>query len=97
MNCAFIGTDLESHLHKSGITSLVIVGLTTDHCVSSTAHVAGDLGFETFVVDDATAAFELAGHDGRHFSAEEVHAVSLVTLKDEFATLISTNDVLSVL
>ncbi len=97
VNCAFLGTGLERYLRERGIDSLVLVGLTTDHCVSSTARVAGDLGFATHVVADATAAFELVGHDGRRFSAEEVQAVSLVTLKDEFAAIVSTGEVLEAL
>lgn len=95
VNNAFLGTDLEAFLHRSGITSLVMVGLTTDHCVSTSARMAADLGFDTYVVADATAAFELEGYDGRRFSAEDVHAVSLVTLKDEFATIVFTDEALS--
>jgi nicotinamidase-related amidase len=95
VNNAFIGTGLERFLRQREIHFLVIVGLTTDHCVSTTARMAGDLGFETFVVADAAAAFELKGHDGRQFSAEDVHAVSLVALKDESAKILPTANVLS--
>jgi nicotinamidase-related amidase len=55
VNSAFIGTDLERDLRRDGIKTLVIVGLTTNHCVSTTARMAGNLGFETYVVSDATA------------------------------------------
>ncbi len=94
VNCAFVGTDLEHRLRANDIRSVVIVGLTTDHCVSATARMAGDLGFTTFVVGDATAAHELTGYDGTHYPAEIVHAVSLATLQGEFATIVTTDQVL---
>lgn len=95
VSCGFRGTELERHLREQEVTALVVVGLTVDHCVSSTARAAADLGFQTFVVGDATAAFELKARDGRRFSAEDVHAISLVTLQDEFAEIVSTAEVLA--
>ena len=97
VNAAFIGTDLESRLRADGVKAVVIVGLTTDHCVSSTARMAGDLGFETTVVADATAAFERTAWDGRHLSADTVWTTSLATLQDEFARIITTADLLAAL
>src|SRR5258706_11255076 len=58
VNNAFIGTDLEDRLRAADIQSLVIVGLTTNHCVETTARMAGNLGFTTFVVRYATATFD---------------------------------------
>jgi nicotinamidase-related amidase len=94
VNNAFVGTDLQERLRQAGIESLVIVGLTTEHCVSATARMAGDLGFKTYVVADATACHEHTGYDGVHYPAEMVHAISLVSLQDEFATIVRTDDLL---
>jgi len=95
VNAAFLGSDLEAHLRGRGVSAIVVVGLTADHCVSSTARMAGDLGFDTYVVADATAAFEGVGYDGRRFSAEDVHAVALLNLQGEFATVLDTEAALA--
>ncbi|MEJ2342403.1 MAG: cysteine hydrolase family protein [Gemmatimonadales bacterium] len=95
VNSAFIGTELETHLRERGIEALVLVGLTTNHCVSTTARMAGHLGFDTYVGDDATATFDRVGHDGRRYGAGEVHAISLASLHAEFATVLGTDQVLA--
>jgi nicotinamidase-related amidase len=90
VNSAFIGTDLKERLDFEKITTLVIVGLTTDHCVSTTARMAGNLGYDTFLVSDATATFNKRGIDGQNFSAELIHETALASLNEEFATIITT-------
>lgn len=93
-NSAFIGTGLEQYLRGSGISALVIVGLTTDHCVSASTRMASDLGFEVKLVADATASFERKGYDGQHYSGETVHRVNLASLNGEFCTVCTTADLL---
>jgi nicotinamidase-related amidase len=92
-NSAFIGTDLGKQLEDAGISGIVIAGLTTEHCISATARSASDLGFRVWVVSDATAAFN-KDLDGNHYPADLVHKIALANLKDEFAEICSTNEVI---
>jgi nicotinamidase-related amidase len=92
VNSAFIGTSLESHLHRLGINELVITGLTTPHCISTTTRMSGNLGFKTYLLSDATAAFDLTDHKGNHVDAQTVHDVSLAAIHNEFASVISTEE-----
>lgn len=94
VNSAFIGTSLEEDLREAGVDTLVVVGLTTNHCVSTTVRMAGNLGFTVYVVQDATATFDRAALDGTMRPAADVHAAALSDLSEEFATIVSTEDML---
>jgi nicotinamidase-related amidase len=95
VNSAFIGTNLEGRLRDAAVDTVVIVGLTANHCVETSTRMAGNLGFETYFVSDATAAFGLTGPDGTWHSADEVLSMTLGNLHGEFATVVTTDDVLS--
>ena len=95
VNSCFIGTTLDEDLRRSGISSLVLAGLTTNHCVSTTARMAGNLGYTVWVVSDATAAFDRTGPDERLYPAELVHRVALSDLHGEFATVTDTRTLIA--
>ncbi|MCS3731071.1 cysteine hydrolase family protein [Bradyrhizobium betae] len=95
VNSAFIGTDLESRLRAGNITTLVICGATTNHCVETTTRMAGNLGFDAALVRDATWTFDRIGPDGDRHSADEIHAMTLSNLNGEFARIVTTNEVIA--
>jgi nicotinamidase-related amidase len=94
VNSCFIGTSLEADLRRGGCDTLLTAGLTTNHCVSTTARMAGNLGFHTWVVSDATATFDRVGPDGVAHPAEQIQAIALSDLHGEFATVIDTRTAL---
>ena len=91
VNSAFIGTDLQVRLNRSMIDTLVIVGLTTDHCISTTTRMAGNLGYQTYLVADATATFNKKGMGGQNYPAELIHETALASLNNEFATVVTSD------
>ncbi len=91
---AFCATALEAGLRERGITQLVVVGVATNNSVESTARTAGNLGFATWVVEDACYTFDKADFFGNPRSAEAVHAMSLANLHGEYATVVAAAELL---
>ncbi|BFT61647.1 cysteine hydrolase family protein [Pseudomonas moorei] len=91
---AFCSTGLEARLHESGIEQLIIVGVATHNSVESTARTAGNLGFDAWVVEDACFTFDKPDFFGKARSAEDVHGMSLGNLHGEYATVVSTAQIL---
>ncbi|HEY4005872.1 MAG TPA: isochorismatase family cysteine hydrolase [Pseudonocardia sp.] len=54
---SFHGTDLDERLHASGITSLVVTGVTTEVCVHTTVREANDRGYECLVLSDCVGSY----------------------------------------
>lgn len=91
---ALINTGLAQWLRARDIDKLVIVGVSTNNSVEGTARTAGNLGFATQVVADATFAFDKVDYAGTRRSAEEVHAMALANLDGEYAVVTSTDNLL---
>lgn len=97
VNSAFIGTDLREQLDKLNIETLVIVGLTTNHCVSTTTRMAGNFGYTTYLISDATATFDRIGINGENYDSETIHLTALANLNEEFATVWNFDKLMSVI
>ena len=97
VNSCFIGTQLDSYLKKNGYQTLIVIGLTSNHCISTTVRMAGNLGYGTYVCSDATAAYEAVSYDGLKLSAEDVHRHALSALHQEFAEVTTTKEVVELI
>ena len=96
-NSAFVGTDLEARLRAAGQNLLIVAGVITNNCVEATVRMAGNLGFETFLVEDAAFTFGRRDWNGVHRTADEVHAMSLADLDREYCTVVRTAAILEAL
>jgi nicotinamidase-related amidase len=94
-NSAFIGTSLAADLRDAGARRLVVFGTTTNNSVEATVRMAGNLGFDVFLVADACFAFARPDWNGTPRSAEDVHAMSLANLDGEYCTVVVTDDLLA--
>ncbi|GAE37213.1 isochorismatase [Halalkalibacter akibai JCM 9157] len=97
VNSAFIGTTLEEILRKRNCPNIVITGLTTNHCVETTARMAGNLGFNPYLVSDATATFDRQSLSGETLTAEKIHEMTLANLHEEFAIIKTTEEIVAML
>ncbi|MGP4066351.1 cysteine hydrolase family protein [Oceanobacillus sp. M65] len=95
VNSSFIGTNLEMFLKTNKFTTVVITGLTTPHCISTTTRMSGNLGFNTYLISDATASFGMQDQNNNYYDAKSIHDISLATLHDEFATILTTKQLIS--
>tara|TARA_B100001057_G_C22640679_1_gene868119 strand:+ start:412 stop:981 length:570 start_codon:yes stop_codon:yes gene_type:complete len=92
VNSAFIGTGLNKILKKSKIKTLVVIGMTTNHCISTTVRMSGNLGYETYLISDSTACYNTIGLNGKEIDCEIIYEASIASLKDEFAKIINSNE-----
>ncbi|KAJ6590869.1 Isochorismatase-like protein [Mycena sp. CBHHK59/15] len=97
---------LHDVLEAQKITTIILVGQSSPHCVSSTARAGSDLGLSVVVVGDACATYALGVgkwggpkgdiNDGKNWSAETAHGVAMAVIDGEFAEVLSTTQVLKI-
>jgi nicotinamidase-related amidase len=80
----FNSTNIHYLLHNLGIENLVICGVVTTGCVETAVRDAADLGYRVVLAEDACAAI-----------VEEMHWASIRALRDVYAEISSTADIIS--
>lgn len=96
VHSAFHGTpDLHAWLREHGLDTVVICGITTNHCCETTARVGSDLGHQVIFVLDATHTFDRVHPDGSVITADDLARTTAANLDREFARVVSTAQVLT--
>jgi nicotinamidase-related amidase len=96
VNSSFHGSpDLHSWLLERVVSTIVIAGITTNHCCETTARVGGNLGYDVWFALDATCTFDRIGPDGTSMAADDLARATATNLHGEFATIVSTRGVVA--
>jgi len=94
VNAAFIGTDLDLRLRRLGVDTVVLFGISTDMCVSTSVRVGANMGYRVILIEDACDCFDMPDGEGGTIPARDIHRAHVATLRHEFATVLRTADVL---
>lgn len=95
VNSCFHGTpDLDGWLRAHDLGGFVLTGITTNHCVETTARVGGNLGHRVVLALDATHTFDRRGPDGILVTADRLARITATNLHGEFATVVNTQQLL---
>ena len=89
VNSAFIGTDLDLRLRRLGAAHVIVFGLLTDQCVSTTVRTGANMGWDMILVPDACDCFALPDGRGGTIAADQIHAAHVATLAYEFCRTMS--------
>lgn len=85
-------TGLAGYLRERQIKHLYIVGVATDFCVAWTALDAQQLGFNTFVIEDACRAIDMNGSLAQAWHEMQNVGIQRVQSKDILGIQSSKND-----
>ena len=86
--------DLLEYLKMNSITELIIVGMQTHMCVEAATRAAYDLGFKCTVIENACATRDLKFKD-KIVKAEDVHYSTLSALNNNYATILTTDELVN--
>ena len=94
-NCAFIGTELDTILTKMRVKRLVLTGVVIHNSMDATVRAGKALGYSIVLPSDATTAVPVVGPHGKSWDATTVHELTLAILGDEYADVMSSDEVVA--
>jgi nicotinamidase-related amidase len=89
VHSAFIGTDLDLRLKRLGARHVVVFGISTDMCVSTTIRTGANMGWDMILAPDACDCFDLTDGNGT-IPAEDVQRAHVATLAFQFCRTLPT-------
>jgi nicotinamidase-related amidase len=97
VNSAFIGTDLDLHLRRIGAKSIIVFGISTDMCVSTTIRMGSNMGWKIMLIEDACDCFDLPALNGSIIPAKQMHDAHVATLRADFCEVTTTENLLAMI
>ncbi|WP_350649389.1 isochorismatase family protein [Pseudomonas sp. HY13-MNA-CIBAN-0226] len=94
-NCAFIGTELDAVLTRMRVKRLVLTGVVVHNSIDATVRAGKALGYRIILPSDATTAVPVVGAHGECWDATTVQALTLAILGDEYADVMSSDELLA--
>lgn len=91
---AFHHTNLYQLLKETGKTQLIIIGFASHMCVTATTIAAFELGFDNFICVDCCASRDIPFFS-EDMSANIMHKATMALLGDRYATLTTSNSIMS--
>lgn len=93
-NCAFVGTELGTHLRDNGIKRLIFTGVVIHNSMDVTIRMAHCFGFENWLPLDATSAIDVTDANGKTFPAQDVFDLYAAVLASEYCQLTSSEKII---
>ena len=97
VNSSFVGTNLELELRRRTINRIVTIGYFTNFCVETSVRMAGNMGYDSYMVPAACATTNRIGFDGIDYDPDVVHNLAVASLNGEFATALSVEHAVGLL
>ncbi|MEP3655897.1 MAG: cysteine hydrolase family protein [Litorimonas sp.] len=97
VHSAFIENGLREAMTRAGTKSLILAGVKTNNSIEATVRHGHNLGYDIYLLGDACFTHDQIDWNGKTWRAEDVHALTLSNLNEEFCTVTTVDAVLAAL